>query len=91
MLVRIPHLFSNIPSSIFYGSFYSERLRIGRSALPFSDFLPNTAELYRRIVAQGGMKPAKKMFQKYPTHLSKYNKTFDEIWDSLVANNSLNF
>lgn len=59
-----------------------------------------TSELYRRIVAHRGIskqlqklqtKKLQKMFQRYHTHLSKCNKIFDEIWNSLVANNSLNF
>ena len=51
----MPHLSSNIRSSIFYGSFYSDFLRIGRCKLLFSDLLPNASEIYNQIVAQGGI------------------------------------
>ena len=45
---RMLHLSSNIPSSIFFGSFYWELLRIARCILFFSDFTPKASELCNR-------------------------------------------
>ena len=53
-IVRMPHLSSNIPSSIFYGSAFSEILRIARCTLLFSDFAPRVTELLQRMKNQGG-------------------------------------
>ena len=39
-IVRMPDLGGNIPSHVFYGSAMSEFLRIARSTLLYSDFLP---------------------------------------------------
>ena len=90
-IVRMPHLSSNIPSSIFYGSFFSELLRIARCTLMLSDFIPKASELYHRMVTQGGntnqlRTHAKKLFQKDHDILLKYNTTFNELWDTFVNN-----
>ena len=54
-MVRMQHLCSSRPSSIFYGLFYSELLRIAICKLFFSGFIPNlSSELYNRMVLQGG-------------------------------------
>ena len=53
-IVRMPHLSSNIHSSVFYGLFYSELLQIARCKLLFSDFTPKVSGLYKRMVFQGG-------------------------------------
>ena len=52
-IVRMPYLLSNIPSSIFYGSIFSEFLRIARWTLRLTDFVPKASQLYTRVVIQG--------------------------------------
>ena len=44
----------NIPSHVFYGSVMSEFLRIARSTLLYSDFLPVARSLFKRMLNQGG-------------------------------------
>ena len=83
-IVRMPHLQSNIPSSIFYGSIFSEFLRIARCTLRFQDFIPRASELYKRMISQGGInsnikKQIRKGFQRYPTIFEKYGKTVNDI------------
>ena len=51
-IVRMLHLSSNILSSLCYGSFYSELLRISRCTSLFSDFTRRPSELYNRMVLQ---------------------------------------
>ena len=53
-IVRMPDLGGNIPSHVFYGSVMSEFLRIARSTLLYSDFLPVAQSLFRRMLNQGG-------------------------------------
>ena len=50
VIVRMPHLFSIISSSIFYSLFYSESLRIAGCTLLFSQFTPKALALYNRII-----------------------------------------
>ena len=83
-IVRMPHLSSKIPSSIFYGLFYSELLKIAKCAQLFCDFTTNKHqkhELYNRMVLQRGntkqlQNHARKMFQTYSIILLKYTITF---------------
>ena len=76
-IVRMPHRSSNIPSSIFYGSVFSEFLRIARCTLRFEDFLPRSSELFLRMLAQGGdsktiLHQIHKAFTRYPEQFLKY-------------------
>ena len=50
VIVRMPHFFSIISSSIFYSLFYSELLRIAGCTLLFSHFTPKALELYNRTI-----------------------------------------
>ena len=52
-IVRRPYTNSNIPNNIIYSEFVDEALRIARSALYFSNFLPEFLELVSRILRQG--------------------------------------
>ena len=49
----MPHMDSNIPKSIFYSALVGEFLRIGRSTLLVTDFLPKAADLVKRMIKQG--------------------------------------
>ena len=51
-IVRMPHISSNIPSYIFYGTVLSEFLRIARSTLFLTDFLPRVKDLSKRMLSQ---------------------------------------
>ena len=85
------HLSCNIPSSIFYGTFYLELLRIARCTLMFCNLTLKPSEIYNEMVLQGGntkqlQNYAEKMLQKYPTVLLKYNITLTELWNSILTN-----
>ena len=70
-IVRMPHMSSNIPQSIFYSALVGEFLRIGRSTLRFQDFLPKAKELLDRMKAQGAKSSvSNKMIPVSYTHLT---------------------
>ena len=52
-IVRMPQISSNIPQSIFYSAFVGEFLRIARSTLRLTDFVPKAKELIDRMMKQG--------------------------------------
>ena len=54
----MPDLNGNIPSHVFYGSVMSEFLRIARSTLLYSDFIPSAISLFKRMLKQGGSEGA---------------------------------
>ena len=41
----MPHLSSNIPSTVFYGSLFLEHLQIARCTLRINDFIPRASDL----------------------------------------------
>ena len=87
-IVRMPHLSSNIPSSIFYGSIFIEILRIARCTLLFDDFIPRLSELLLRMNSQGGdtkliMKQIRKAFRRYPETFQKFGKSETEFINTL--------
>lgn len=72
----MPYLLSDIPSSIFYDSIFSEFLQIARSTLRLTDFVPKASQLYTRMKTQGGNKASilcqiKKAFQRYISQVLK--------------------
>ena len=52
-IVRMPHIESNIPKSIFYSSFVGEILRITRSTLLFEDLKDKAEVFIQRMRSQG--------------------------------------
>ena len=83
-IVRMPHLSSNIPSTIFYGSVLSEFLRIARSTLLFEDFLPKANSLYKRMLDQGGnkvliLKQISKGYSRHKAPFDKFNMSTRDI------------
>ena len=52
-IVYMPDLSSNISSSIFNGSIFSEFLRTARCILRLEDFVATSSQLYTRMVTQG--------------------------------------
>ena len=55
-IVHMGYLSSSTPSSIFYGSIFSEFLRIARCAQGLTNFVPKASQLYTRIITQDGNK-----------------------------------
>ena len=46
----MPHMSSNIPSTIFYGFIFSELLRKARCTLRINDFIPTASDLFSRMM-----------------------------------------
>ena len=87
-IVRMPHIESNIPSTIFYDSIFSEFLRIARFTLKLEHFLPTSLELYSRMLSQGANqkcinKEIVKGFPRYPNVLRKYCKNYNKLFQEL--------
>ena len=88
-IVRMPHLSSNIPSFIFYGSFMSEILRIARSTLLYLDFLPRVSTLYKRMITQGGTANQLKtgifkVIKNHTTAFASFDKTCRDIINDIL-------
>ena len=88
-IVRMPHMSSNIPQSIFYSALVGEFLRIGRSTLRFEDFLPKAKELLDRMIAQGAKssvsnKMILKIMSKHPEDFIQFKMDHHEILKSLL-------
>ena len=46
----MPHLSSNIPSTILYGSIFSELLQIANCTLRINYFIPRASDFFSRII-----------------------------------------
>ena len=76
-IVRMPHMDSNIPRSIFYSALVGEFLRIGRSTLLVTDFLPKAADLVKRMIKQGAnQKTASRMLKKI---IERHGESFSQF------------
>ena len=54
--VHMPHLSSNMPSTILYWSIFSELLRIARCTLNrINDLIPIASDLFSKMIVQGGI------------------------------------
>ena len=67
----MPDLSGNIPSHVFYGSIFSEFLRIARATLRYADFLPKARELIERMIKQGAdlqklLRQFNKLIERHP-------------------------
>ena len=85
------HLSSHIPSTIFYGSIFSELLRTARCTLRINDFIPRGSDLFSKMIAQDGngttlTKQLKKVFRRYQTFFQTFGKTHEEVNTSIMKN-----
>ena len=88
----MPHLSSNIPSTISSGSIFAELLRIAKCCLRTKNFIPRTSDLSSRMIVQDGnratlTKQLKTAFHRYPNIFQKFGKTHEEINISIMKNN----
>ena len=88
----MPHLSSNIPSTISSGSLFSELLRIAECSLRTKNFIPRASDLFSRMIVQDGnratlTKQLKTAFHRYPNVFQKFGKTHEEINVSIMKNN----
>ena len=75
-IVRMPNFHSNIPSSIFYGTVFSEILRIARASSSFASFSGKVREIFNRMEKQGGNKRrlVKQLLKAFENHSSVFRK-----------------
>ena len=83
-IVRMPYISSNIPESIFYSAMVGEFLRIARSTLLFTDFLPKTRELIHRLKNQGAVRQTstrhlRKIIQRHQDDFSHFRIETEEM------------
>ena len=88
-IARMPYLSSNIPSSIFYGSIFSDFLQIAWCTLRLRDFVSEASQLYTKMITQLGNKASilrqiKSLFQRYPEIVSKYCQTYYQITNKII-------
>ena len=87
----MPHLSSNIPSTISSGSIFSELLRMARCSLRTKNFIPRASDLFSRMIVQDGNRATltkkKKAFHRYPNVFQKFRKTHEKINISIMKNN----
>ena len=84
-IVKMPFYSSNIPSHVFYGSIFSEFLRISRCTLLYKDLIPKFVELYIQMKNQGGnnyliLNQIKKISIRYPHIFGKFNKNIHRYY-----------
>ena len=87
-IVHMPHYEGNIPSTIFYGSIFSEFLCIARYTLKLDHFLPRGSELYSRMLLQGANqscinKQGSIRSSKISGHTKKCGKNYNELLKEL--------
>ena len=88
----MPHLSSNIPSTISSGSIFSEYLRMARCSLRTKNVLPRASDLVSRMIVRDGnratlTKQLKTAFHHYPNVFQKFGKTHEKINISIMKNN----
>ena len=88
----MPHLSTNIPSTISSGPIISELLRMTRCSLKTKHFLPRASDLLSRMIVQDGnratlTKQLKAAFHRYPNIFQKIGKIHEEINISIMKNN----
>ena len=87
----MPHLLSNIPFTISYGSIFLEFFRIASCTVRNNDSLPTASDLFSGMITKGGNRAAltkkvKKAFEHCPSVFQKFSKTHEEINVSIVNN-----
>ena len=88
----MPHLSSNMPSTISSGSIFSGLLRMARCSLKPKNFIPRASDLFSRMIVQDGnratlTKQLKTAFHRHPNVFQKFGKTHEEINISSMKNN----
>ena len=81
-----------LPSTISFGSIFSELLRMAKCSLRTNNFIPTASDLISRMIVQDGngttlTKQLKTAFHRYPNVLQKFGKTHEEINISIMKNN----
>ena len=83
-IVRMPHLNSNIPRTIFYSALVGEFLRIARCTLLLEDFIPKAKDLVNRMISQGAnrflsLKHLRKIIENHSSSFHQFGTDTDEL------------
>jgi len=83
-IVRMPHIESNIPGSIFYSALVGEFLRIARSTLLLEDFVEKASSLCERMLNQGAKAEKtkfclRKIISRHSNDFSRFRVTADML------------
>ena len=75
---------------MFYGSVWTEFLRIARCTLIFEDFIPKAVELFQRTLTLGGdcnlvVKQIKNAYQHHPQAFQKFHVSPNKIIKRITA------
>ena len=89
-IVRMPHLQSNIPRSIFYSALVGEFLRIARSTLLLEDFLPRAKDLLKRMESQGAnifisKRHLRKIVHDHPSNFLQFGINAEQLLDMVLS------
>ena len=89
-IVRMPHMDSNIPESIFYSALLGEFLRIARSTLLLQDFKIKAKELCLRMLNQGANKNKmknnlRKIMLRHSDDFSKFHVPNNILLDEVIC------
>ena len=87
--IRMPHLDSNIPESIFYSALVGEFIRIARSTLLVEDFIEKTKILCKRMIKQGANRHKisqniKKIISRHTDEFNRFQLTSEELISHLL-------
>ena len=76
------HFESNIPSTIIYGSIFSEFLCISRCLLKLGHFLPRASERFSGVLSQQGNQSCINRYQQYirQNTITNKNRKRNIIW-----------
>ena len=80
-IVRMLRMSSNIPSTIFHGSIFSELLRKTRCTLRIDGFLLRTSNLFTRMISQAGNRETitKQLKQNLSSLIDYFLKIFKNL------------
>ena len=88
-IVRMPHIDSNIPESIFYSALVGEFLRIARSTSRLDDFKDKAKELCQRMHSQGANlntinRNLTKIISRHPEDFSRFRISSETLVQQLL-------
>ena len=87
-IIRMPYYDSNIPFFTFYGTVFSEFLRIARCSSHVMDFIHRAHLLKTRMISQGGaesavIKQIRKLNDRYPECLRKFGTPLNNLLNAV--------
>ena len=90
-IVRMPHVDSNIPESIFYSALVGEFLRIARSTLLHEDFVVKAKSLCQRMHSQGAnsikmRRSLLRIVKRHEPEFVRFQRSSDVLIQEVICN-----